>query len=165
LGGFLASKGIAQIATAIDWRGYGQPQYAVVWEMAPAPRHVLDSKKYPLNPGDSIHSEVRYIGNNQFVLTISDATKGWSFTTTQTQPQKYVDLTTAEWIVEAPNGALTNFGTVAFSGCTANNNSISSGPTIHRVTMWVSPTNQTVRALPTNLSNNGSAFSLQWKSN
>jgi peptidase A4-like protein len=78
----------------------------------------------PVSPGDHFSASVTYTGSNQFVLVLSDTTKGW--TQTQTQTLAGAARSSAEVIAEAPcctaRGGilpLTNFGTVNFTGATA----------------------------------------------
>jgi hypothetical protein len=73
-----------------------------------------------VSPGDSISASVTYTGNNQFVLTIADATQNWTFTTKQALNAVF-KRSSAEWIVEAPAASsgilpLADFGSVPFTG-------------------------------------------------
>jgi hypothetical protein len=88
---------------------------------------------YPVNysdsvqPGDSFTATVSTDGSGNFTLTLTDNTQGW--TETQNQSSSSASLASAEVIAEAPsdsNGVLplSNFGTVDFTGSTANGQSI-----------------------------------------
>jgi hypothetical protein len=83
----------------------------------------LSPTTYPVVPGDTITASVTFSGKNSFVLTISDTTGGWRFSTTQKSSR--AARSSAEVIAEAPSSSggvlpLTNFGTVGFTNATAN---------------------------------------------
>jgi hypothetical protein len=106
---------VEQIGTEEDYIN-GTPQYYAWYEFYPAASHAIN---YILKPGDSMSGEVQY-DNGQFTLTLTDATQGWTFTTTH-QLNKAA-RNSAEWIVEAPGNIilpLADFGTVTFTGCSA----------------------------------------------
>ncbi len=71
-----------------------------------------------VKPGDTISAGVTYLGsNNEFTLTITDETAGWTFATTGTQSG--ATESSAEWIAEAPSSSmgplpLANFGKADF---------------------------------------------------
>ena len=164
LGGLPTGNGIEQIVTVVECQQVGIPVYQVAWELWPALPQYLDPLQYPLAPGDSMNAEVSYIGNDQFTLAIDDTTQGWNFSTTQTQPQQYLDIHSAEWIVERPGAdGLADFGTVTFSNCSVNGQSILYGPAIYKITMVVSRYDHTIRAQASNLNGKGTAFSVQWR--
>src|SRR5438552_2315039 len=125
--------------------------------------------KYPFNyadkvsAGDSFSASVTFSGRGYFQLTLSDTTKGWSHTTIQRL--KSAKLGSAEAIAEAPSGSggvlpLADFGTIPFSGVTANGSLLSSS------TAGLDPiamaSGGTVKAAPTSLS--GGGFSDAWYS-
>lgn len=115
------SSGTAeQIGTDSDTSS-GVPQYYAWYEMYP---------KYPVNlnlkisPGDDMSGEVKYLGSNKFLLTITDMTTGTTFSTTQKSSGK---RPSAEWIAEAPSSRsgvlpLADFASVFFSGSQATLN-------------------------------------------
>lgn len=81
---------------------------------------------HPVSQGDQMVGGVRYIGSNEYAVSLVDLTEGWSWHYALTVPANHKRLpTSAEWIVESPptvrladNGiALTPFGPVAFSSC------------------------------------------------
>ncbi len=138
----------------------GTPTYYAWYEMYPA---------YPVNlsgtvrPGDSMTAEVKYNGGTSFTLTITNNTRGWTFTTNQSSSS--AARGSAEWIAEAPSSIsgvlpLANFGTVNFSSCTANNVSISSNPNPDAIVMTTS--GGTVKAQPSGLGSGGTSFSVTW---
>ncbi len=84
----------------------------------------------PVRAGDHFSAAVSYLGSNHFRLTLTDSTAGWTRTINATLAG--AARSSAEVIAEAPccnfiGGTLplTNFGTVSFSGATANNASLS----------------------------------------
>jgi hypothetical protein len=123
--------------------------------------------KYPTNlsgtvkPGDSFTASVTTDGAGRFTLTIADSTQHWTYQTTQRL--KSAALASAEVIAEAPSSrsgvlALTNFGTVNFSGSSANGASLSTFKP-DRIDMV---SGSTVKAQTGSISSNGS-FSVTWK--
>lgn len=142
----------------------GTPTYYAWYEMYPKFPVNLSTSTYPVAPGNSMTAEVSTNGSGRFTLTITNNTRGWTFTTTQTL--KRARLGSAEWIAEAPSGSggvlpLANFGTVSFTNCTANGVSISGNPNPDAITMVTS--NGTVKAQPSGLGSGGSSFSVTWK--
>jgi hypothetical protein len=130
--------------------------------------------KYPVrillavNPGDTVNAEVRYMANNQYVMTINNLTTGQSYSTTQKASAK---RQSAEWVVEAPSSAgsvlpLANFGTVSFTNATATLNgvtgAISNGTWQHDAITMTSSTG-VVKAIPSALDSTGQAFSDTWQ--
>jgi hypothetical protein len=117
----------------------------------------------PVSPGDSLTASVTYSGSGSFRLTLSDATRGWSQTTTQRL--KSAKLGSAEVIAEAPSGSggvlpLADFGTVAFSGAAVN------GSPLTPSTLGLDPitiaSGGTVKAAPSGV--NCGSFSDTWYS-
>ena len=108
-------------------------------------------------------ASVTTTGNGQFTLTISDTTRGWTESTNARL--KSAKLASAEVIAEAPSSSggvlpLANFGTVNFSGASANGALLtSSTPGIDAITMVTS--SGTVKAQPSSISNG--SFSVAWK--
>ena len=152
------SNTVEQTGTDADCSG-STPQYYAWYEMYP---------KFPVNlkgtvrPGDHLSASVTTNGNGSFTLTISDSTQGW--TNTKTARLKSAKLASAEVIAEAPSSSggvlpLANFGTVSFSGASANGSLLtSSTPHIDPITMQ---SGSTIKAQPGSI-NNGS-FSVTWK--
>ena len=152
------SSTVEQTGTDADCSG-STPQYYAWYEMYP---------KYPVNlrgtvrPGDHLSASVTTNGSGQFTLTITDSTQGWTNTTNARL--KSAKLASAEVIAEAPSSSqgvlpLANFGTVSFSGASANGALLtSSTPHIDPITMQ---SGSTVKAQPGSISNG--AFSVAWK--
>jgi hypothetical protein len=117
------SSSVEQTGTEADCSG-GQASYSSWYEMYPA---------YPVNysdtvsPGDSFTATVSTDGSGNFTLTLTDNTAGW--TETQNQSSSSASLASAEVIAEAPSDSsgplpLSDFGSVDFTGSTANGNPI-----------------------------------------
>ena len=90
--------------------------------------------------GDSFTATVTYTGSNQFSLYIDDITEHWSHTTVVTVAN--TARSSAEVIAEAPcctffGGILplTNFGTVNFTGSTANGADLGAAGGLTEITM------------------------------
>jgi hypothetical protein len=152
------SSTVEQTGTDADCSG-STPQYYAWYEMYP---------KFPVNfsnpvkPGDAMKASVTTDGRGSFTLSISDSTQGWSKVVTARL--KSAKLSSAEVIAEAPSSSggvlpLANFGTVNFTGASANGTLLtSSTPHIDPITM---ATGSTVKASPGPISSG--AFSDTWK--
>ena len=151
------SNTVEQTGTDADCSG-STPQYYAWYEMYP---------KFPVNlrgkvvPGDKLTASVTTNGSGSFTLTITDATQGWTNTTTARL--KSAKLASAEVIAEAPSSSggvlpLANFGTVGFTGATANGTSMDKLPNLDPITMQ---SGSTIKAQPSGISSG--AFSVAWK--
>jgi Peptidase A4 family len=148
---------VEQTGTDSDCSG-STPQYYAWYEMYP---------KFPVNysnpvsPGDTMTASVTTDGRGGFTLKISDGTK-WSQTTTARL--KSAKLASAEVIAEAPSSSggvlpLANFGTVHFTGATANNALLTNSTSgIDAITMQ---SGSTVKATPSSI-NPAGTFSDSW---
>jgi hypothetical protein len=123
--------------------------------------------KFPVNlggtvrPGDKLSASVTTNGSGSFTLKLTDSTRGWTNTTTARL--KSAKLASAEVIAEAPssNGGvlpLANFGTVSFTGATANGVSLDKLANLDPITMV---SGLTVKAQPSGISSGN--FSVTWK--
>ncbi len=123
LGGFgEGSQALEQIGTDADCASTGQPVYAVWYELVPDEAvHV----RLKIDAGDHLNAVV-VVHGSQVIVRLRNLTRNTVFTRTVTA--RALDLTSAEWIAEAPStcgGAgcevlpLANFGTVSFSGAAA----------------------------------------------
>ncbi|MFD7901840.1 G1 family glutamic endopeptidase [Kitasatospora sp. NPDC059747] len=151
------SNSVEQLGTEADCSG-GSPVYSSWYEMYPA---------YPVNfsnsvrPGDRFTASVTTNGSGSFTLTLSDTTQGWKRSVNKTL--RSAALASAEVIAEAPSSStgvlpLSNFGTVGFSGATANGQSLSAAGA-SSITM---ASGSTTKATTSGLSGGG-AFSVTWK--
>jgi Peptidase A4 family len=116
------SKALEQVGTEADCAG-GKAHYSAWYELVPAgPVNV----KLTVRPGDTISASVTVSGH-AVKLFIANRTRGTSFST-QLQADA-VDVTSAEWIVEAPSACVDNggcrtlpladFGATSFAGVRA----------------------------------------------
>jgi hypothetical protein len=113
-----SSNTVEQIGTDSDFTN-GHAHYYAWYEMYPAGSVNLSMT---ISPGDHMSASVTYTGASQFALSITNVTTGSSFVTTQTSSE--AQLSSAEWIQEAPSSfagvlPLANFGTINFSGANA----------------------------------------------
>jgi hypothetical protein len=115
-----SSSTVEQTGSEVDCVGR-TPRYYGWYEMYPG---ASSDYSNPVSAGDRFTASVTYLGSNQFKLILSDTTKGW--TQTQTQTLVTAARSSAEVIAEAPcctaRGGilpLTNFGTVNFTGASA----------------------------------------------
>jgi hypothetical protein len=165
IGGY-SFRTIQQIGTDSDL-SRGVPTYYAWYEMLPDSPVPIDMR---ISPGDSVSAEVRYLGNDMFLLGISDATTGQSFSTVQVQPGAARE--TAEWIVEAPSLGrrtlpLEDFGTLQFTSASATIGSIAgeiTDPAWQYAPIVIEKGNGVIGAVPTELSQSGAGFGVAWMS-
>ena len=151
------SNTVEQTGTDSDCSG-STPQYYAWYEMYPKFPVNLSQ---PVHPGDTLTASVTTNGSGSFTLTISDTTQGWTNRTTAKLHN--AKLASAEVIAEAPSSSggvlpLANFGTVNFSGATANGASLDKLPNLDPITMV---SGSTVKAQPSSI--NSGSFSVTWK--
>jgi Peptidase A4 family len=163
------SSSVEQLGTDSDCDS-GTPSYYAWYEMYPNPSVTLPSQ-YPVLPGDQLSASVAAnSAGTSFTLDISDATAGWSFSTTQTGSG--FARSSAEVIAEAPSSCtvlfcsevpLADFGQINFSGSgvsdSAGTNGTLSTFDADEITMT---DNGTTLATPSDLSSDGSSFSVKW---
>lgn len=126
LGGFAdTSQALEQLGTEADCGGDGSASYSSWYELVPSVSHGVHRTT---RPGDKFSASVTVTGR-KVRLRMTDVTRGWTFSKTLTA--KALDLTSAEWIVEAPAACasadtsrcevmpLADFGTTAFGSATA----------------------------------------------
>ena len=138
---------------------------------------------YPVTPNDRIEARVEANRQGQFRFTIYDSAWKRPFTTPWLPGSKdAAAVSSAEWIAEAPRGlepqcrlsqcALTHvvtdaqtgdaFPGVTFSGCSANGQAISIGPSITRFSLTVTPGPRA--AVTSTVAPDDTAFSVKWES-
>ena len=154
------TQSVEQTGSEADCAG-GSAAYSGWYEMYPA---APVSYSNPVQPGDAMSASVTTSGNGTFTLTLTDQTQGWNQVTTQTLAS--AQLGSAEVIAEAPSSTtgvlpLSNFGTVNFTGATANGAPIGNSANLSELTM-VSAGGAT-EATPSALTG-GNAFSVAWSS-
>jgi hypothetical protein len=149
------SSTVEQCGTDQDYVN-GHEQYYAWYEMYPKGSATLPPANYPVGKFDSIHAAVHYGGNGQFQLTLTNASRGWTFMTVQKLPQ--ARRSSAEWIMEAPwSGGvlpLADFGTINFNGCTWS----PAGGSLQPITMVDSS------YTGTNLASHTKAYPTSWSS-
>jgi hypothetical protein len=128
LGGFsLNAQALEQIGTEVDCTPTGQVVSSAWFELVPAPSRTIHMR---VNPGDTMSASV--IVHGRLVrLTLRDLTRRTSFT--RSVRAKPIDVSSAEWIVEAPSEcssanscqtlSLANFGSAAFTSVRASTTS------------------------------------------
>jgi hypothetical protein len=124
LGGYnVNSSALEQIGSEVDCRANGTIASSVWYELVPAPSRTI---RMQVHPGDGLAATVTVHGTT-VLLRLSDLTTHRTFT--KTLHASALDLTSAEWIVEAPSDCasattcqtlpLANFGSTAFDFATA----------------------------------------------
>lgn len=180
LGGFSASsQALEQIGTEVDCNASGQTVSSTWYELVPSPSKNI---QMVVEPGDTMQASVQVVGH-RVTLALTDRTRHKSFTKTMTDTT--VDVSSADWIVEAPSECVDNyecralpladFGSVQFSSARAQTaagraGSISSslwGAT--KITLSLSPGGRrfieyapAAQAAPTALADAGSAFTVDY---
>jgi hypothetical protein len=120
LGGYsVRSTSLEQAGTSADCSAAGRASYYAWYELVPDPAVTI---KLKINPGDTITASV-VINDTDVLLWLKNRTRNTVFSKHVTLPSP--DLTSAEWIAEAPsecasNGncrqiPLANFGSVTFT--------------------------------------------------
>jgi hypothetical protein len=117
------SDALEQVGSEVDCSPAGTASYSLWYELVPAAAVPI---KLAVEPGDSISASVSVRGT-RVTLRIENVTRGTSFTKTLTMAAP--DLSSAEWVVEAPSVcsnyggcrtlALANFGKTVFSKASA----------------------------------------------
>jgi len=175
------SQALEQAGTEVDCSANGTASYSAWYELVPAPSVKVSLK---VGAGDRMYGSVKVNRTNVTVL-LKNLTRGTSFTKTLTMAAP--DLTSAEWIAEAPSTcttygrcrtvSLTNFRKVQFSGARATTSdghtgAISDGlwdaTAIQLYTQAGDPFSRfaqqvtAAKALPSTLSADGSSFLVAW---
>jgi hypothetical protein len=189
LGGYsVTSQGLEQVGTSADCDPEtGKPTYYAWYELVPSPSVTI--KHLVVHPGDVITASVNVLGGSTAELQVKNRTRRTSFTTKL--PLTAPDLTSAEWIAEAPSSCdqfrcrpipLANFGSVGFSKIaalgsgtggtlTANpgwtTTAITLTPTVHQGFFpgrdsLAGSAGSTAGATPSALSADGRSFTVQW---
>jgi hypothetical protein len=123
LGGYhTTAAALEQVGTEADCTAKGTPSYTAWYELVPAAPVDVDLK---MRPGDTVSASVSVSGHT-VKLYLANRTRGTVFA--KQLSTERVDLTSAEWIVEAPSACygdrcetlpLANFGSTTFAGATA----------------------------------------------
>ena len=134
LGGYnLNSQALEQAGTASDCSATtGEPTYYAWYELVPNPSVTT---KLKVDPGDLMTTSVNVLAGDTVELQIKDRTRHTTFTTKL--PFSTPDLSSAEWIAEAPSGCdqyrcqpipLSDFGSVGFTRIAALGNGVGRHP-------------------------------------
>lgn len=163
------SPTVEQIGSIQIW-DQGEQQNLIFFEMYP--RGAFQIVGFPINPGDVLGAEVSYLGENTFQLSIANYTKHvYTIVPTSYTNHFSAKRNSAEWIIEAPSSVntvlpLANFGVVPFTNCLATiNNRTGAINNSHWKYDPLTMTTQdhVVKAAPSVLIGNGTAFSITWE--
>ena len=153
-----SSSTVEQTGTEADCIGKTAEYYAW-YEMYPGS---LESYSSTVQAGDHFTATVTWLGGDKFSLYIDDSTEGWSHTTDASLTSAPA-RTSAEVIVQAPcctasGGILpvTDFGSVTFTGATANGEPIGT-PGLDPVEVNM------VQVTCSALTNGGENFTCTWR--
>lgn len=173
LGGFgEGAQALEQVGTDSNCRADGSQAYGVWYELVPDYAVHVHLR---LSPGDHV-SAVVVVHGTQVIVRLRNLTRGTVFTRKVTA--RVLDLTSAEWIAEAPsncNGGacsilpLANFGTVTFSTAAAVGDGRAaalSAWTVNPIELLagdrLSPTPTSTGALPSPVGPDGGSFSIAY---
>lgn len=128
IGGYRStSQALEQVGTEVDCSSLGKVSSSAWYELVPAPSMPV---RLAVRPGDAMQAAVSIRGKS-VTMTLNDVTQGEGFS--KTVRASALDLSSAEWIVEAPSeciGAnscqtlpLANFGSAMFSSASAQSSS------------------------------------------
>lgn len=132
IGGYSAgAKALEQTGTEVDCTESGKVHAFAWFELVPAPSHPI---KLQVPPGDLIQGQVKVIGQT-VTVTLHDLTRNTQFSKVVTS--SHIDVTSAEWILEAPSECLSlyncvtlplaDFGSTPFSSAAAQSTTGHSG--------------------------------------
>lgn len=169
------SNTVEQIGTDSDVQR-GRSAYYAWYEFYPSAMVEISTIK--VSPGDVMLASVTYVTGSTFAVSITDTTKGQSFSTQGSVSN--AARSSAEWIAEAPSSyfgvlPLANFGKVNL-GYDSTNVAGTCSATIAGVTGYIGSFGSAVqeitmvsrrgatKASPSLLSTDGTSFSVTWKS-
>jgi len=129
IGGFSTSD-LIQLGTQSTVQSNGSTTYSAWYEILPASETPLPSQ-YTVSAGDAMSASLTCTSNctvqnsnTQWALSMTDSTKGWTFSINLTYQSC---LCSVEWIEEAPTygviAALQNYGTAAMTNLLVNGGS------------------------------------------
>ena len=171
------AQGLEQAGTSADCRANGRAVYYAWYEIIPAPPVIVP---LTVSPGDTITGDVSVTGMTaSFQLTNTTTGQTWSGQDTIVS----LDLSSAEWIAEAPAQCssivagrctvlpLADFGSVLFSSAatTVTSPSVStytgtiSDPTWSFTSISLGGGPNASAATPSDLSADGTSFSVDWQ--
>jgi Peptidase A4 family len=183
-----SSTSLEQAGTEADCNADGSATYSAWYELVPSPPVKVSMA---VHPGDHITTKVTVDGSS-VTIQLTNATTGGSFT--KTLPASNPDVSSAEWIAEAPSTcsqglsnctplSLADFGTAQFSGASATTTDGHTGTISdsnwQTAAVTLSPSasqdgfggqfasydaSGSAGATPSSLSSDGSSFSVAWTS-
>ena len=125
------------------------------YEMYPASPVYLSTSSYPVSAGNAISASVTYAGSSKYTLTLTNSSRGWTYTTTKSLSG--ASRASAEVIIESPTGDYPNFGTLNFTSATVNGQTLGSfGP------VAMDPSYNGITEAHTSALSGGTAFSDTW---
>jgi peptidase A4-like protein len=180
LGGFSeTSQALEQIGTEADCSVTGKARYAMWYELLPAASVPIKLKVFP---GNAVTASVK-VNGSKVTLQIKNLTRKTTFT--RTLRMSVPDLSSAEWVAEAPSSCnaagrcvqlpLSNFGSLSFTraSTTANAHTGAISDPTWTATMiqlvadagspFVSDGQASTGALPSELSSDGTSFRIDWQ--
>ena len=177
LGGFSpTSQALEQIGTQVTCTTAGKAKYSMWYELVPAASVPIRFKVFP---GNAFTASVKVDGT-QVTLEIRNLTRRTNFTKTLFMAEP--DVSSAEWIAEAPTGCnasrcvqlpLAKFSKLTFTkasattsdGHTGTISDVSWSPTVISLENSASDpfATDTSGALPSPLSTNGASFAVVWQ--
>jgi hypothetical protein len=168
--GDLVSPSVEQDGTDSDCSS-GVAKYYAWYEMYPLSVVDLSATTYPVVPGDSISASVTFApSTSTWTLQLGDQTAGWTYS--YTHVESGLDRASVEWIAERPQlcsdqnctqttlSSLADFGSVTFTGATANGELISTPSLGTSAIQMTGSDHTTLLALPGPLG--GSGFTDTW---
>jgi len=177
LGGFsLTSQALEQIGTQATCTAAGKAKYSMWYELVPAASVPIRFKVFP---GNALTASVK-VNGTEVTLQIRNLTRRTNFTKTLSMAAP--DLSSAEWIAEAPTGCnasgcvqlpLAKFSTLTFTKASATTSDGHTGtisdaswsPIVIDLQDIASDrfATETSGALPSTLSTNGASFAIVWQ--
>ena len=178
-GNSTTSQSLEQIGTSSDCTATGAASYSAWYELVPATSVPL---KLKVSPGNKVSASVKVNGTN-VTLTFKNLTRKTSFTKTLTMAAP--DVSSAEWIAEAPSACdtygrcrqvtLTNFGKLTFTNAlaTAGGHTGTVSDSLWAATpielqsfanfgRFAPASSSGAQAVPANLSTDGSGFTVTY---
>ena len=164
------ATGLEQVGTSADCSASFLPSYSAWYELIPVPAAPVE---LPMSvaPGDAVRAEVAF-REGAVTLRISNLTTGDSASIESLVDD--VDLSSAEWIAEAPSACvmqcatlpLADFGTVSFREASAvadaHAGTISDAAWAHQA-MKLFTSRKRPAALPSALAADGASFTVRWR--
>jgi Peptidase A4 family/Domain of unknown function (DUF4189) len=124
------------------------PFYEMIWTMPDGTRKDTGPKKpgswpiqYQVYAGDNMQAEVTAMNTSSptetFSFVLRNLTRNWTYDPgPQSQPYKQGTLASADFVVEAPGGGLTEFGQLSLIDCRVRTSGINGVP-LSRLVRWV----------------------------